>query len=198
MRIKADFLRVKPALALNGDKLEPEQMPMQRVMTTDVPASMQGGRTVGTIPTEIITETSVGEIASAIRNPCFSCKRFNAVAWKKLFDRWNDPTSPIDERNQLNSIRAALLTTSNAKLQEAHIPEDNDMDVEHAIASLGMCEALTEVLSAPIIVHPTSGCPAEYCTPAQPNGFYKPKDRDHERMGSKVFDNVMRMATGKR
>jgi hypothetical protein len=196
MRIKQDLLRVRPALAVNGEKLEAEQMPMQRVQTVDAPANIAGNQ-VGSIPTEIITDTTVGEMAANMRHPCFSCKNWNRRAWKALYMRWVDPTTPIAERQQLNAIRAALLTTNNATIHDRNEGEDGT-DVEHALGELGICEPLTEIRKDPVIVYPTATCPPEVRTPQQPDGLYKAKDRDNARMGGSVFDNVMRLATGKK
>lgn len=198
MKIKADLLRVR-SLPYDdkGNKIEPEQQPVQRIFKTESDAGLQGGPTVGKIATDIIYETNVGAMAGAMRNPCFSCKHFDRRAWRQLLARWNDPLTPIAERQELNGVRAALLGTKNAKIQEKHVSQEGDMDVEHALSTLGICHAFTELNSNVLIVYPTATCPETVCGPTQPNGFYVAKDRDSEKMGSAVFDRVMRLATGK-
>src|SRR5258706_10095963 len=199
MKIRSDLLKIQPMVDKQGKSVEPEQQVVQRVIQTDLPTTMQrGGKQVGTIPGEIVYTSTAGEMAQAMRRPCFSCAKFSRRAWKALYARWADPTTPIDERNQLNGIRAALLQTSNAKIQDRHLSQEGDMDVEHALSVLGGCEPLTEVRSTPVIVCPTGSCPGEVCTPTQPNGFYVAKDKAAERMGSATFDNLMKVATGKK
>ena len=198
MRIKKEFLRFRTAPYDDaGQKIEPEQQPVQKVMEIDAPASMRGGPAVGSIPTQVIQEMSVGELASAMRKPCFSCKHFDRRAWKLLVARWNSPNSPVEERQYLNMVRAGLLQTKNADIVSKSTGTDGDMDVEHALLMLGICRTLTEVQNAPIIVHPTGACPAEVCTPTQPDGFYQPKTTKAERMGSQTYDNIIRTAQGK-
>lgn len=198
MRIRADLLRVR-SLPYDdkGQPIEPEQQPAQRVFQTDSPAGLQGGPVQGTIPTEIIYETTAGHMAGAMRNPCFSCARFDRRAWRKLLERWNDPTAPMHLREYLNQFRAALLQTKNAKLYEKHESQEGDLDVEHALATLGVCHAFSEIRNDVAVVYPTSACPDDVCTATQPAGFYVPKDKQSERMGSQVFDRIMAMAQGK-
>lgn len=170
---------------------------MERVISTDIPAGMQGGRQVGTIPGEVIFESTAGKMAGAIRNPCFSCKFFNRPAWLKLKAAWDDPTAPIDKRKQLNGIRAALLESNNARIGEKSQTLEGELDVEHALGLLGICQPMTEIDGNPVIVYPQASCPDTVCTPQQPEGFYLAKDRDADRMGSEAYDKIMRLAVGK-
>lgn len=198
MKIKADLLRVRSVpVDDKGQKMEPEAQPAQRILKTDSEVTTRDGKKLGSIPTDIVYETSAGELAQAMRHPCFQCKHFDQKAWFKLFRSWTDPGAPKAMREQLNAIRAALLTTNNAKLADQHVSQEGDMDVEHALSQLGICRVLTEVHNDAIIVHPTGGCPPEICTPTQPDGFYEAKDKDADRLGSQTFDNVMKLATGK-
>lgn len=199
MKIKSDIFRIRTFPRDDkGDKIEPEAQPMQRVLSTDAPFTPQrGGPTAGSIPTEIIYEGSVGDFAEAIRRPCFSCKNFNREAWARIYARWNDPTAPIEMRQKLNGIRAALLESQNATIADRHTSAEGDLDVEHALSTLGVCHPLSEINGAAVITYPTGGCPAEVCGPTQPHGFYKPKDVESERLGSATFDNLMRAAVSK-
>lgn len=201
MKIKADLLRVKVRQFNDiNEKVEPEQQTVQRVLQTDAEVSLNTARnkTVGLINSEIVYETTAGEMARAMRHPCFSCKNFNKRAWRELFVSMAADTAPMEKRQELNNIRAALLTTKNAKLQDRHVSQEGDMDVEHAISQLGICMPLTEIHGEPVVVHPTGGCPPEVCGATNPDGFYKSKDLDADKMGSKTFDNVMRLAQGQR
>lgn len=198
MKIKADLLRIKTGpYNHNGQRVEPEQQGVQRVLVTEFDAKMQGQqKTVGKIKGEIVYNTSVGEMANAMRNPCFGCRHFDPAAWRKLFVYWNDPTAPVDLRRNLNGIRAALLQTQNAEITDKSTGQDGDMDVEHALSLLGICHPLTEIHKEPVMVYPTGTCPGEVCTPTQPNGFYEPTSVEAERQGSQMFDHVMKLAQG--
>lgn len=199
LKIKADVLRIRnSALNAKGEKLEPEQQPAQRVLVTEFDASMQGGPKKGAIKGEVVYESTAGQLAAAIRNPCWSCSHFDKVAWKRLHSAWGDPTAPIDSRKQLNGIRAALLETSNAQIIEKSQTQEGDMDVEHAMGLLGICRPLTEIDGNPVIVSPKGGCPDSVCTPSQPDGFFRPKDRAVERSNASNYDTILNLARGKK
>lgn len=199
MKIKADLLRIRTTpFDDKGDKVEPEAQPMQRVIQTDANVGMQGGGQVGSIPTEIQYETTVGEYAQGARHQCFTCKHFSRDAWKKLFSMWNDPTASIDKRKALNGIRAALLQTNNATLADRSTnPMDGDFDVEHAVALLGVCKPLTELRKDVVIVYPMSSCPPEVCSKTNPDGLYESRNKELDRVGSQEFDRIMRVAQGR-
>lgn len=202
MKIRADKIRIRTVpFDDKGDKMEPEAQPVQRIFETESQVTSQDGTLKGATPTQVIYETTVGELATAMRSPCFSCKHFDAHAWQKILSVWNDPTSSLEQRAQLNQCRAALLQTGNAELQEAHtnpLDKEQDMDVEHALSVLGICRPISEIMREPVIVYPTSSCPGEFCTPTQPNGFYDAKDKDADRLGSATYDNVLKTALGQK
>lgn len=198
MKIKSDMLRIRTVpFDDKGQKMEPEQQPVQRVIHTDSPATMRNGQMVGTLPTNIVMDTTVAEMVPGMRRPCFSCKHFDRRNWKELFRLWSEPTAPIEKRRELNAIRAALLETNNAEIQHRHDSEEGMM-VEHAISTLGICRPLTEIDKNPVIVYPKACCPANLITADKPHGLYEPKNKDNERMGSQTFDNLMKAARGEK
>jgi hypothetical protein len=80
--------------------------------------------------------------------------------------------STAAERHSINTIRAEILL----HMPEADQHEEGgEYDVEHAMKSMGMCHALREFYKGRdgedpgiIGVWPTSGCPAETCSPDKP------------------------------
>lgn len=200
LRIKADLLKVRSVpFDEGGQKVEPEQQPAARIMVVDGGAPVDMNRTgkhVGSIPAQIIAETTAGEVANTMRSKCFQCKNFNMAAWKKLRLLWGNSSDP-DVFQKLNRVRYALLTTQNPEVARRSEGIDGDFDAEHAISQLGICEPLSEINRDPVIVSPISTCPDEVCTKDAPRGLFVPKDKEHERLGSAAFDQIMRMAEGK-
>ena len=85
-----------------------------------------------------------------------------------------------------------------------HVGEDGDYDIEHAMKSMALCHALREYYKGKdgtdpgiIGVWPTSGCPAETCSPDKPMGIFEPKDGDAAKASKENYDAVMLRAAGK-
>lgn len=197
LRIRSDILKVRHVpFTEKGDKIEPEQQPAARVITTDSEVNTRDGRTVGSLPTQIITEMTAGDAAESMRSKCFQCKNFDVKAWDRLRLFWgNSSNKEIFEK--LNKVRFALLTMRNEEVARRSTGIDGDFDVEHALRQMGICQPLTELNRDPIIVSPISTCPDEVCTPENPRGLFVAKDKDHAMMGDSAYDKIMRMAVGK-
>lgn len=196
MKIKADLLRIgHGALSPKGEKLEPEEKPVERVLVTDFDANMKSGQHVGSIPGSIHYRDTAGDFAQKMRSQCWSCKHFNNDAWR-AYRRSVELSDSMERRRELNAIRAALLDTGNAQIQERHTSQEGDMDVEHALSVLGICKAMTETFQDPVIVYPIGTCPDDVCGPTNPSGLFVPKDIDSEKAGNSAFDQIMRRAQG--
>ncbi len=196
MEIKDDFIQIaSTAIDADGNKLEPEEQPARRVLITDTQAKDQHGNVLGAMDTSIVLESTAGEIAEGFRSFCSQCKHFDPDAWAKIRRAWSNPLHP--EHKALNFIRSGLLQTRNAQLRDMHAGQDGDIDLEHAVALLGICHPLTEIKNDVIIVHPLSCCPDEVKGPSSPDGLFEDKSKDAEKRGSAAFDLLMRKAQGK-
>lgn len=122
-----------------------------------------------------------------------NCKNFDQATWKKLRLFWGN-SSDKELFEKLNRVRMALLTTRNMEISRRSEGQDGDFDVEHAITQLGICQPLTELQGAAVIVSPISTCPDHVCSKERPTGLFTPKDREHEKMGSDAYDAIMRVA----
>jgi hypothetical protein len=60
---------------------------------------------------------------------------------------------------------------------------------------VAVCEALSTEKEI-IFVMTEGGCPDYARSLSNPEGFFKPKSREHERAGAKVYDKVLRIAQG--
>lgn len=198
MNIKNDEIRIS-TINFNekGDKLEPEEQAAARIITADSPM-MHGqglsGKVVGAIPTQIIADTTAGEMAQTLRHQCRSCKHFDHENWVKIL-RTKNLSEIRSDHEQLNNLRARLLQTQNASLTEMHTAVDGDIDIEHAMASLGLCRALTETLQDAVIVHPLGSCPDEVITVSSPHGLYQSKDEQAAKEAASLYDLILRKTT---
>jgi hypothetical protein len=202
MKIKSDYFRIAAtATDLTGQKLEPEDQPVQRVLETSFQASGTNGQVFGQVGGEIAAQSTAGVVASRLRAMCAGCKHFDNRDWIKLVRRSDDPLAPRDQRELVNSMRASLLMTFNATLDAALTDtspaEDGGVDVEHVLMSMGMCHALTSHYGDQVGVHPLSSCPEEVCGPNQPAGFFQHRTNESERASDKGYDIVMQRAAGK-
>jgi hypothetical protein len=197
MKIKQEFFHVTSEPKTDaGTPAEPEDQTVARILTTDADVNA-GNLKAGPIAASVVLKVPVTQFTRAMRYNCMLCKHFDNKAFVTIFERADHPAAPIQLRTDMNKIRGALLTTENASLEEMHGGGDGDMDVEQAIRSLGLCHALEAAAEDYVIVHPLSMCPDEVITPSQPNGLFQPKDVESERIGEKVYDDIMRRAQGK-
>jgi hypothetical protein len=206
-----------------GGRIEPEQVAAERRQTVPAPVPTIGGKPVTTpdgAPVkmkhnlQVVTQTDVGTLATGFRYSCQHCKHFDRPGGQQILRAMNQ--SPhMENRFALNQIRAALLDTKNAMLQEVHTnPMDGDMDVEHALSFLGACRAMTEIFSAeagefdPVLVYPTGGCPVNYKedgtvdedNPVRTNGgeaisnLFEPRDSATKKIAAAGYDAMLRQA----
>ncbi len=201
MKIKDEKIAIRhEPIHEDGTPVEPEEQPAARVIESEVEASERGGQVIGALPAQVIIEGTAGAIAAQMRKLCASCVHFKRARWQKFVRAHDSLTASLADRELINSVRGQLLMTGNAEVTEMHVTDhpENDFDVEHALMSLGFCEALTEHKKEQIVVHPLSSCPIEVASPERPDGFYKVRNRDAEREMSVAYDNIMQTAAGKK
>ena len=199
MKVKSDQILIDTATNNpDGSPREPEEAPAARVILTDAEVSNGASAETpsGSIPASIVLESTAGEMATGFRYTCMNCKHFNAHAWSRLHQAWRMAPNDSIDAQQLNAIRAGLLTTQNADLASLHNDGQNYLDVEGAVQALGVCEPLSEIDGDIIIVHPLGGCPEMVRSPMKPQGLFDARDLDAEKRGSAVFDGLMRKAQG--
>lgn len=190
MKITDDRLEVQHVPELqDGSKVEPEEQAARRVIET--PAFVK----VGTGPKDpyathvrknlagsFTFETSAGEAAKHEASYCIMCKHFRNDAFRALKSHWeavNDPSGKVI----LDKTRSFLGVGPDV--------------IERELATLGLCEPLTEACNEPVIVFPEGGCPDE-----GPNGepfvpLFKPRDAEMRRHSAAAFDRVMSAAQGR-
>jgi len=197
MKIRADLLRVAHVPAMpDGTPVEPEQQPAERRLEGEVGVTGSNGAPLGAVGGAIVAPTTAGDLARSARGFCLGCKHFSSEDWKKVVAAYQFHPD-AEKREELNTLRSALLTTGNVELQNRHLDPEGDMDVEHALSQMGLCRVLTEAHRDVTGVHPISCCPPELCSQERPMGAYEPRDKAVERSGSEMYDKILRLAQGK-
>ena len=210
MKISAEFLRIQAAEvdAVGGAKPEPEARPLERVQAGAIETNFNDGRlTGGALRGATLIETTVGQFAQGIRRMCGSCRYMNREAWRHMHAAI-EASEDILVRDELNGLRAHFLTSADSTLSDLHEGADGDLDVEHAIGSMGLCEAYTGYLKCPageeVIVHPAGVCPEKLgdLWPESPDAnmalpmLYEPRSNAIQQAASAQYDRVMRAAKG--
>lgn len=211
MKIQGDMLKISSgALNVKGEKLEPEEQIVRREVKVDAPVQhgvgVGQGKTVGSIATSIITDQSAGDQANAMRTLCGNCLHFRNDRWLIDLAKADHPGAPIEHRRAVNKIRGALLQTANAKITNGSASAEGDLDVEHALRTLGYCQALFEFLKgagknneeATTLVHPASTCPADVRGPANPDGFFQYASGEAKKAANANYDRILQIAAGKK
>jgi len=193
MKISNDILKISTVpFDIKGNKIEPEAQTAKRILSTHAPVDLglKDGKHIGDIPSEVEYRTTAGEFARNVRNPCFACAHFNNGRFLRMLAHSETPLAPPDEKILKRELVEKIVGSKNAV-----IDPQSEKDIEKVLKSLGICEALSST-KEPIFVFPEGGCPDDVRGPFQPQGFFKPKSREHERQGAKIYDKVLRLAQG--
>lgn len=178
-----------------GNKLEPEALPAERILVIDAPVRGSIDQQIGgAIRSSINIQGTVSQFANGLRTMCAECVHFDPGAWERRKAQLEGSKEGV---NQLNNMRWALIQEGLGPAEGMHVTQENEVDLEHAIAFLGVCRALTEHKRDETYVHPMSGCPDEVCTPTHPDGFFETRNYETRRAGDAAYDDVMRKAQGK-
>ena len=207
MKVNGDFIRVNPAGVdgvdrVGGAKPEPEQVQAERVIETEGFIQMGNGpndpdgKQIGTM-----RDSSMNVIADVgtferLAERCRICKHFNQAWWanvRKSMTDGNDANGALRE----NEVRAALMERGLGSLDVAA----DDLDVEKAMSSLGVCNAYSSIGNE-MIVHPEATCP-EYEAPSVPGGppglplhrMFEHKDKQSAIRANAQRDALLRAAS---
>lgn len=155
MDFKSDTLHVNtaPVDSVGGAKPEPEERPVDRVLTTNLPLTGTAGWRGNDVGGAVALESTVADAVSATSKMCYQCKHFKRAAWNEVRRRLQ--TDPILGR-QINHLRANLMMDGS--------------EPEEALNQMGACAAYTALFrmngmsseEALTIVHPQSHCPETF------------------------------------
>lgn len=192
---------------VDGDPIEPEEQAAEVVqpistMVTIGNGSMRTDVDMRTMPREIqemarnkmghiVHTMSAGELARSAMEKCAHCLYFNHEKWNRLLanvETGGDQLKLVD-LNVARSHAAEMFQISD--FGDKHVGTDG-MDLEHALKSFGICDALTEHMNDLIIVTPMSSCPDD-----QPYFFKPRKNLEDRRNRVTGHDWIMRRAQGR-
>lgn len=183
----------------DGTKIEPEEQ-LVKVTQEITNQTTKGGKPTGkNIPVEVTRFLSAADFANAQGRMCGNCKHMDRAMWIRTVRRIESSGSQ-EELQGLNDMRAEILAKSaTPEIIAMQNDDDDDIDLEHILKSMGFCHALEEHYKDghEVMVFPTSSCPLDVVTPTEPHGFFKPVDRTAEKASSRNRDTIMKRATGK-
>lgn len=194
---------------VEGEPIEPEQQaaevvqPMKTLVTIGGRAMAQDVA-LSSLPEQvqqaarqqqghIVHETTAGELATSTLHRCMHCRFFDQAGWTGILKAAQASGDKM-KLHELNGIRGMIAENMDVNLRDSHdLDKAGDLDLEHALNSLGVCRALTEHMHEEIIVHPTSSCPDD-----QPF-FFKPRGGlAAAKAATSGYDWIMRRAQGRR
>lgn len=197
MKLRMDRLKIQSGgTDAKGHKVDPEGQILEREIAIQADMTHGGRPIAGSIPTSVVFETTAGQFAEAMRSPCWNCKFFDNKGSQDLIRRWDASDAPKDKRSFVNQMRGNIIGTKDPEFIKRHMTGEGEISVNHALMSLGICRALTEIQGDVVFVDPTSTCPDELCGPGRPNGMWESKDAAAERHGNKIYDGIMKRAAG--
>lgn len=215
MRIRRDIFAVANGVrAEDGTKAEPEEQPTRSIIEGTMPATLGTSGAAGAAGSGgnmkllITHDAPAGEMAAELAARCAGCRNFKRKAWRQLVEECDFPTAPLLKRQALNEVRSALLLTRNAKISEAGSDGDGDFDVEGVLRTqMGLCSVLSDIKKDYVVVHQIGCCPQTTTddsnkviavkTPAQPTGYFIPRDAEARAEAMKKRDAVLLTAAGK-
>lgn len=187
--------------------LEPEEQPARRVIGSEAEVAIGSApanarATPLRLPVRITDEMSVAEATAALGTRCALCRHWRRDEWSRLRRVWSDPSNHVGAQ-LLNTMRGQLLGLDLAQLPELSALDNGpeSPDVEHALASLGICTALTEIIGEAIVTAAESACPKEEGPKGEDlSKCFKPRMRsdDTRRAFSTLYDSIMKIASGRR
>lgn len=183
--------------AVAGARPEPEELPAKHVIDVSAPATLNTGQLAGgDFKTRVVYETNVHNLATLAGAKCFGCRHWDNQAWRQMYRKmW----SFKDGQKFLNNVRGFLIGNENDE------SDDGGYNLEEEVqGSMGICHPLTE-RNAPfdtpplnfVATHAGACCPERDQAGAIPAPFYMPKDMDSRKIGTALYDKVLRLAQGK-
>ncbi len=164
---------------------------------------------LGSVPTQIVYDTTAGALADGAKTACGQCKHWDHVSWLRMVKDADGPLASKEDRQTITQARTRLMTAYG--LEQA----------EEALKQFGICKVLTEIIHGwvqkdplhwPAATKNDANCPTyvsagmsslgipnrvELVTPAAPFGLFKPKDLDARTIGDKRRDSVLFDASAK-
>jgi hypothetical protein len=200
MKVTDEYVQVSSETrAVDGTKLEPEEIEARQVFVSPMTVSMgssalDGTPTGATMDAKLNLDSTMGNLARAAGTYCGYCEHFDIPAWLELKKAWEETRNP-----ELDALRGQLMDGGSGTIGTGKQLSALTQEAELMLRGMGICHALTEIIRDAVIVAPNASCPQG----RGPNDEdlsqnFKPKDKEVRRFCSKRFDEVMRVAQGRK
>ena len=203
MEIKDDVIKVSTATEdAKGQPIEPEEHPAEHSLIMEAPLTF-GGETIAQMPGSFDYLTDAGSLAIGLRDRCELCIHWSVERWRQL-RRGLEFSNKMDQRQYVNQVRYNLEQYLPISEREKHIDaQTGEVDLEAVLDSMGLCNALTEIMSKaykalyPFTTFGMCGCP-DMMAPDGTSlaGNFKPRDTEAAQAAAKTYDNILKMALG--
>lgn len=175
-----------------GEKLEPEEQPVRRTLTTT--ADVTGGTVVQeagspSMRASVSVDLDATEAATLLAESCQFCANWSQAEWRR--DRTLLESTAVG-RADLDRIRVQAID-----LDPSSILDDSQrQSADPILDCMGKCMAISEIVNDGIYSHPLATCPSTL-----PNGSPLPHlftpHRDARREVTRIRDRVLLTAAGK-
>lgn len=140
-----------------------------------------------------------------------NCSNFDVKAWRKYLSDATNPGSTPEMRQTIATFKARI-----AMAGYGYEKPDGTVDIDGTLAAHGICRVLSDWVESikgkdpvfwPVVPWREATCPPscragaselQVVTAEKPLGFYVPKDLDAKNLGGKRYDEVLRLAQGKK
>lgn len=203
----------------NTPGVEPEAQNATREIRAEAPAGYQSSGAagasgkLGAIPAFIqYGGTTAGDMANARRTACAGCKHWDQKAWQKFVKNSTGPAANPAWRQTMETIKARI-----AMAGYGYQKEGTDLvDLDATLNAHGICRVLSDWAEGiagrdpvfwPFFSWREATCPPfakagvhelPVVTPESPYGLYQPVDAEASRIGAKRYDEVLRLAQGRK
>jgi hypothetical protein len=183
MKVSDDSFQIQalPYDVETGEKFEPEEMPVARVLEGGAPVSFRGadGETLGHMPARIVRETDAITVAQEARSQCVRCKHFDQQAFR-------DWLNSVNGRQFKVSILDGLATQYGTTV-------DNPQLI-HQLNFLGLCRIYTEIDRDVAVTRPDNSCAG--ASVDAPLGLFEPVTSGDEKISTAIYDSILKLAKG--
>ena len=182
-----------------GQPLEPEEQPVDRIITTLGKVTYGNAPGQGTpvnmpVRASVTAELTANELAADFATQCEFCANWDPEGYRR------DRMAGVITSDELDDQRANVLELANAAELDSFARDRADLILYE---TLGRCNALTELCkpilpaeALPIYMHVRGGCPQYLPDGTRISSLFKPRP-DARRTVTGIRDRILNTASGK-
>jgi hypothetical protein len=173
------IIQAVPVDGETGEKLEPEEVPVARVVEGTAPVTGRDtGERFGSIPATLSRVSDAIEVANKKRSLCINCKHFDQPAWKEHLKTVEGQAFERELRQNF--------------AQDFGI-NPFDMALLIAMQNLAVCRVFTEINKELTVTRPDYWCQASRAE--NPAGYWEPITTGDEKLANANYDAILRAAS---